>query len=429
MDEVQLLTRKINRLEKARVKAEQILEQKALQLWESKQELEKKVKERTQELEIAKDKAVKAQMAQKNFLANMSHEIRTPLNAIIGMAHLMSDYELNNQQKEYLNTLIHSANILQDLINDILDLSKIDSGKISVVNESFDLIDFLNIIKSIFLPQAKKKGLDFLLKIDSDIQNFVLADKKLLNHVLINLIGNALKFTERGSISLIVELHNRQEDKQYITFKCKDSGIGISKDQQEKIFNKFIQADKSTSRKYGGTGLGLSISKKIIELLGGTLEVASEISQGSTFYFTIPLTLSQEKSIIKTSPKKKKDKITIKQILIAEDNLLNQMYLKNLLNKWKIEYKIAQNGQEAIDLMASSEFDLVLMDIQMPTMDGYQATTQIRNTINNTIPIIALTANSFAEDREKAKQVGFSDFLSKPYNPNQLQELLLKYSR
>lgn len=426
--EVELLKKKIARLEKARKQAESILENKAQELWESKQALEEKVILRTKELQLAKEKAEQSQKAEQKFLANMSHEIRTPLNAIVGMAHLLNETSLSKEQSEYLNSLKNSSQILQNLISDILDISKIDAGKMEVIKESFDLHKLIKNLIEIFETSALKKQIALILEFDERINPIVYGDTKLLNQVLINLIGNALKFTSEGNVSVRMTQLEKQNTKQHIKIEVVDSGIGISQDKLQAIFEDFTQAESDTDRTYGGTGLGLSISKKIATLLESNLKATSQLGNGSTFYMDLWLEggTALENRADATNRTSKPSFGPDQKILVVEDNLMNQHYLLSLLDKWNVSYDLANNGEEALKCTSTATYALILMDNQMPIMDGLTATKEIRKTDTKT-PIIALTASSMREDKEIALQNGFSDFLTKPFEPNQLLEVLNKF--
>ncbi len=424
----ELLLKKIERLQQARKAAESILESKSLELWESKQLLESKVQERTLELKQEKEKAEAAQKAEKLFLANMSHEIRTPLNAIVGMIHLLKETTLDVKQTQYVDILKSSAIILQNLISDILDFSKIDAGKIEAISEQVNITTLVEELVKIFEPTARNKGVQLELVMDNNIEPILFIDPKLTHQVLINLLGNALKFTDSGKVTLSLKLISKEDNHQSIRFSVIDTGIGIAADKLQSIFQDFTQAESNTARIYGGTGLGLSISKKIVDILGGQLSVDSEENRGSNFNFTLKL---------KTTKKKKESTSSTSQIfshspdltvLIVEDNPMNQVYLETLLEQWTINFEIANNGLEALEWVKKRKFDLILMDCQMPVMDGYEATKTIRLDDKET-PIVALTASSMREDKEAALSQGFSDFMTKPYTPEQLKEVLLKYDK
>ncbi len=422
----ELLLRKIERLELARKAAESILESKSLELWESKQLLETKVQERTLELKQEKEKAVAAQKAEKLFLANMSHEIRTPLNAIVGMIHLLKETQLDGKQGQYADILKSSALILQNLISDILDFSKIDAGKIEAISEQVNIKTLVEELLKIFEPTAKNKGVELGLAFDKNIEPILFIDPKLMHQVLINLLGNALKFTDSGQVTLTLELISKEENCQTIQFSVADTGIGIAANKLDSIFQDFTQAESNTDRIYGGTGLGLSISKKIVDLLGGQLTVNSVENQGSNFNFILKLKTNPTKESNTSSTPQKFSHSSGLSVLVVEDNPMNQVYLETLLDQWSVNFEIANNGIEALEWVKKKKFTLILMDCQMPIMDGYEATRTIRLDDKGT-PIIALTASSMREDKEAALSQGFTDFMTKPYTPEQLKEVLLKY--
>ncbi len=390
-----------------------------------------KEKKLQQELKEAKEIAERAQQAEKQFLTNMSHEIKTPLNVIVGMSHLLNDTKLDAQQHEYLDILKSSADILFNLISEVLDFAKIDAGKISVVNEEFDIVQELNNIHKIFKIKLENKPVSLQTKIDEKIQHCVVGDKKLFNQVIVNLLGNASKFTEEGSIICTATIVHESETHIEINFKVKDSGIGIAEDKLETIFQNFEQANESISKNYGGTGLGLAICQSIVEAQNSTIKVQSAEGLGSTFQFNLVFEKSERK-ITEQDVFVEDSSVNLvagSTILYVEDNPLNSLYLSRLLDKWNLRYEHAENGLIATEKIAHTKYDLILMDIQMPVMNGYQATKVIRTTENpnQKTPIAALTASTLGNNLDKAKDFGFSDFLAKPFQPPELKKLLLKY--
>ncbi len=390
-----------------------------------------KQKELEHELIDAKDSAIEAQKAEKVFLANMSHEIRTPLNAIVGMSHLMSSTNLDEEQQEYLSIILNGANLLQSLLSDILDISKIDAGKIDVLPEFFDLSQLLQTIKETFVFKAREKDLSIVMELDHQVNRLIKQDPILLNQVLMNLMSNAEKFTEKGEIKLKVELLELHEGKQKLNFKVTDTGIGMSETQLKRIFNRFQQADKFISRDFGGSGLGLFISKRILELLNSEIKVESTAGIGSTFSFELDFEFGDEifkNKLSSTSLHILNDDFSGKKVLIAEDNKMNRKYISSLFKKWAIDFEFAYNGQEAYDACSINEYDLILMDLQMPVMGGIEATELIlKETINAKTPIIALTASTFLSMKNKALASGMVDFVSKPFSPAQLKKIIRHY--
>ncbi|NSW45706.1 MAG: response regulator [Bacteroidales bacterium] len=392
------------------------------------------------ELIKAKDEAIKLANTKQQFLANMSHEIRTPMNAIIGMINMLQNTKLSDEQKEYLNHIHLSSNNLLVIINDILDISKIESGKIIFEKHRFNLNDTLDNIQKMFEPKILEKGLTFNIKKDPQLPVFWLGDQVRLNQILINLVGNAVKFTLQGSIELHVELKQQVNDNIFeLLFKVSDTGIGIPADRKESIFDSFTQASNDTTRKFGGTGLGLTIAKQLVELQNGKIWFDSEVNQGTCFYFYIPLEKTNPPTLTEIQAKAeysliKNIDISIFQnaiILVAEDNQLNQFLIKTLLIKQNFKnILIANNGKEAIELLQNHNVNLILMDLHMPEMDGYETTHFIRNNFTNDkqkIPIIALTAAVIQGEKEKCLAIGMNDYISKPFNPNELFEKIIFY--
>lgn len=394
--------------------------------------LEKQVIERTHELTEAKDFAEKSAKAKENFLSTMSHEIRTPMNAIIGMTHLLLEDKNNQEQKESLNTLKFSADNLMVLINDILDYSKIDAGKIQFEEVDFSLKELLHGIQHSLALQAKEKNLAFDFNIDDAIPEIVVGDPIRINQILTNLITNAIKFTNIGGISTRVTLVEQLANKTVLKFSVKDTGIGIRKDKQEIIFDSFEQASKDTTRKYGGTGLGLAITKRLLDLQGSKIYVESEPGVGSLFYFNYTFKVSKQSKSrkIAESALPKEESFKGLKILLVEDNAINQLIVSKFLYKWGAELNFAENGLVAVDKVRNKKFDIILMDLQMPEMDGFEAAREIRKMEDNyykTVPILALTAAAIQEMITKASEVGINDYIAKPFNPNDLYNKIAKY--
>ncbi len=383
------------------------------------------------DLEKAKQVAEEAELAEKQFLARMSHEIRTPLNAIIGMSHLMEDTILTEEQKDYVDSLKSSSDILQKLISDILDLSKITAGGLEVHHRTFDLVGAIKSLQKTFKLKLTGSPVTITADIDDGIKTLMIGDDLLLNQILLNLLGNAVKFTEQGEIRLKVEQQKSVEEKVELKFTVSDTGIGISPDRIDAIFENFKQADNEIRFQFGGTGLGLAIAKQLVELQGGQIFVSSVEGQGTDFVFKIIYEDSGQ--LITEVSRKETEKIdlNIANVLVAEDNFMNRKYVAALFAKWGLKYEFAVNGRKAVEAASREKFDLILMDISMPEMNGYDATIQIRNTANpnQNTPIIALTASAMISKKDKAYEVGMSDYLAKPFRPKQLKSLIHKFNR
>lgn len=388
-------------------------------------------KQTEEELKSAMEAAQAAALAKSDFLANMSHEIRTPMNAVIGMASLLSETDLNRDQKEYLETIRTSGHALLAIINDILDFSKIDRGMIELEYKPLHIQDCISEALSLISSQASEKGLKLHHSQEGYIPETIEGDAARIRQVLVNLLSNAVKFTENGKIEVNVQASELTDDSYELNISVKDTGIGLSHDTSAKLFQPFSQADASTSRKYGGTGLGLAISKRLVELMGGRIWVDSEEGKGSTFHFTIrakesddPSEMIKPEVIRKEEPKAAKDL----HILLAEDNLVNQRIAILMLRKLGYIADSVANGLEVINALDKQKYDLIFMDVQMPEMDGLEATREIRKRWPLNGPrIIALTAHAIEGDKEKCLEAGMDDYLCKPISLESLKEALERF--
>jgi signal transduction histidine kinase/CheY-like chemotaxis protein/HPt (histidine-containing phosphotransfer) domain-containing protein len=397
-------------------------------------------KQMEEKLQKAKQKAEEATWAKSSFLATMSHDIRTPMNAILGMGEVLRDSGLNKEQGNALKVMTHAGENLLSLINDILDLSKVESGQLQIETVSFDLYELIEKTHYILLHQARDKGLDSIPVIKSDCPNFVIGDPQRLRQILINLLGNAIKFTESGKITLMVEPHRTD----LIQFTVSDTGVGIPQEQLENIFDPFQQADNSTSRHFGGTGLGLSICKQLVRAMGGEIQVESEFGKGSTFHFTARLPKSEEAlsdetltHVTRIQERKNESQESIRletmNILLVDDAEDNLMVISAFLNNTPYHLETEDNGKKAVETFKSKPFDLVIMDMHMPVLDGYSATKQIRAWENeqnrSRTPIIALTANAMKDDIDKTAEAGCDLHLSKPVRKAWLIEVIRDFQK
>ncbi|WP_184548630.1 hybrid sensor histidine kinase/response regulator [Mucilaginibacter sp. FT3.2] len=378
----------------------------------------------------SKEQAEYTKKVKETFLANMSHELRTPVNGIIGITGMLLKTEVNDQQKGMLNLLETSSKSLLGVINDVLDISKIEAGKFNIIRTANNVYDIIRSVFDLLKFRADEGNIEFLLEIDPDVPQNLMVDSLRLNQILMNLLSNAIKFTERGYVKLKVSVLQMHTDKVKLKYSIEDTGIGIPADRINRVFESFEQAEEDTVSKYGGTGLGLAIVKKLVELKGGELTVSSQVGHGSTFSFINWHTLAA-KPVEKFT--EKPDKVLAPflniSVLVAEDNMVNQFMLSKILKDWQVEADMVDNGRKALDKLRDKHYDIILMDTHMPEMNGYEAAQKIRVDFEEpkrSIPIISLSAASFGHEQQEALTAGMNDVLSKPFQPYQLHEKMSK---
>ena len=403
------------------------------------EELEQTVENRTHDLKLAMDAAIhskevaeKASQAKSEFLATMSHEIRTPMNGVLGMTDMLVRTELTDSQKKYATVIQKSGELLLMIINDILDFSKIEAGQLVLEQHNFNLGELVDNVINIMSAQATAKGLVLKKLVSENASCVVCADSARLTQVLVNLVGNAVKFTEAGEIHLSLDVQTIADDRLMLEFKVRDTGIGIEAQQQAAIFDAFVQTDTSMTRKFGGSGLGLAISKKMVELMGGEISVNSEPGIGSEFAFKLPVTLACIEAEDAARSQDSEKKLIGKKILLADDNAMNREVAIAMLEILGCQVDFAVNGEEAVQLSQTNNYDIVLMDCQMPLKDGFEATRDIRQLEQGSRKrqvVIALTANALGGDKENCLTAGMDDFISKPFTYEQMDELLNRWVR
>ncbi|MEZ9404582.1 ATP-binding protein [Vibrio sp. 10N.286.48.F5] len=371
----------------------------------------------------SRKRAEESERATRDFVAMINHELRTPLNGLLGSAELISDTELNSSQREIVNNLSQSGEFLRTIINDLLDYSKINAGMLELIPKKFALNDLRNTIDSIFVNRAIEKQLEFNISVASNVPSHFQGDLERITQLFVNLIGNAIKFTEEGHVNVDIEW-----DKNQFVFSVEDTGVGIAESAHKTLFEPFTQADNSSSRNYEGTGLGLAICRKLVALMNGDIGVTSVVGSGTTFTISIPLQVvdvpAESDSVAKGF--EYEAELSLLKVLVVDDIKMNQIIIQQMLRKHEIEPAIASNGVEGFELASDNEYDIVFMDCRMPVMDGFEATEKLREK-GYVKSIVALTAGTTLEERERCIQCGMDDILSKPYTANDLKEMLKKW--
>ena len=378
-------------------------------------------------LELEKEKAERAFKSRNEFLSTVSHELRTPLNAIIGITHLLIEDNPKKSQENYLTSLQFSGEYLLDFINQILEYNKLESGHFQVENSNFSIFELAKKIEKSLIAQAKSKNDSLQFEVDSEIPNNLIGDHVKLSQILLNLITNAIKFTENGEVKVAIKLLSINKHVVFIYFEVSDTGIGIPEDKLEAVFESFSQGSVEINRKYGGTGLGLNIVKKLVEILGGKIKLESKMGHGTTFSFVLNFSIGDE---IPFSEEKKYDssKLADKKILLVEDNKINQMVISKMLENKKMICSIAETGEDGVELAKNKNYDLILMDIHLPGISGTTATENIR-TFDKETPIVALTAISLDENREMLLSFGMNEVITKPFNPEDFYRIIAEKAK
>ena len=385
-------------------------------------------------LKAANKKANEINVLKEQFMANMSHEIRTPLNAIVGFTSMLERTKVDKDQLEYVNAIKTSGSNLLNIINDILDYSKIEAGMLRIESIPLNIQSLVSSLEIMFNEKAREKNIGFTVKVDPRIPETVMGDPTRLTQILVNVVNNAIKFTSKGLVSVVCTLKSQTRGQIMVTYSIKDTGIGMTEEQQKEVFQRFIQASSETTRQFGGTGLGLSIVKNLVELQHGTLALHSREGEGSEFIIELPYMLPAEektkKGMVVTPAEdleKRKTEGKI-EVLLVEDNILNQKYESAILKQIGMEVDIANNGQVALEMLKTKTYNIILMDIQMPILDGYKAATKIRGELNLDTPIIAMTAHVMQGEREKCIGYGMNDYISKPFKESDLLDLIYTYA-
>lgn len=430
--ELARLHRRLTREKAARKQAEDILEQKSLELFENNQklellsrDLESQVRERTRELEIARDEALGAVKVKSEFVANMSHELRTPLNGVLGLIDMLKETELNEKQLELLRLAGHSGDLLLSVINDILDTSKIEAGMMDIESIPFDLSGLTQDMIAPFRFQAEEKGITLKLDFASNVPTQIVGDPVRIKQIMVNLISNAIKFTDNGQVLVKVSCRDTR------LFICvEDTGMGMKKRQLSRVFEAFTQADASITRAKGGTGLGLSITNKLVGLMAGKIQVDSKLGKGSCFCIELPLleANSEQRNTLPTSPQKQKYRFNKQKVLLVEDNNVNQMIATDILQSANLSVDVAGNGKVALDMVKNTAYAIILIDLQMPVMGGIEATKRLRQMPEfDDIPIISMSAHTTELHIKECKQSGMNGHLYKPYEKQKIFSLLARW--